>query len=83
MIIASRRRGIAENKAYMRTFNPLTLDIVLSGLSTRTTLSDVKLKALFGGRSYIYSVPVEPSSTKSSKLNITIAKSRTFQESLR
>ena len=37
-MIVSLRRGIAENKACIRTFSPLIEEIVLSGLMTLNTL---------------------------------------------
>jgi len=44
MMIVSLSNGMAWNKADIKTFSPLTEEIVLSGLMTLKALSPLKLK---------------------------------------
>lgn len=85
--MVSCKRGIAEKSALIRTFKPLTLEIVFKGLSTRKALNAPTLmddSSTSPSSSYssigISTVPADKNT--SGKLVVTITKSRMFQESL-
>lgn len=87
MTIVSCKRGMAENRAFMSTLRPLTLEIVFRGLNTRKAL---KAPTLNPSSSYTPASSIAIISGVTSladisavgKLEVTITKSRIFQPSL-